>query len=724
MSFSSSPIKCLVALAAALAPAALMTGCANMVTTASDTNAFSVAGTMNGKLYGGNQPVSGSTVKLYAVGTTGYGSPGTLLATTTSANDGYGSFSFSQVTSGATGPSGSAYICPSSNSLLYIIASGGNTIGTGSNNNTAAVFLAAVGPCGTAASVFLDVNEVTTAASVAALAQYINPGSATPASASVGSPSSSQAITGITNAFSTIANMVNLAAGTSLTSSTVTASGANVPTATVTITPESAKINTIANILSACVNNANSSGGGCTTLFTNATPPSPAVTSQPSATFATAVDTLQAAYYMATNPTDGGATALGNLYALGTATAPFQPTLAAQPTDWTIAITYSAPTATSVCTSGAPFINYGYQISVDAVGNVWMANGGSSTNSAIAEISPTGKPLACTEVALLGVRGGAVIDTAGNVWATSNTAAAVYKFNGSTTATIVVPGTGAHSYAIGADGRGNVFFTDPVNLKLYELPSSATSATTPTLIGPVTGASPFAMGIDTKNTVVVGQSGSGGSTITAYPTTTVGGTTYPSTGTSLTQTGDYAGVYGIAFDASGGFWVGNSAGTSASAGTGPGNTTSLSPVSYASSNPGDANVVTFGTPANLTPIFSGGLSTARQVAIDGAGNVWTPDNTAASSGLFAVTELTKTGVALSPTSTTGTTTVTQNGGFQKAVTVLSGPRGIAVDPSGNVWVSNTGSTTNNWVTEIVGAAVPAVTPLSAALAASKLGVTP
>ena len=43
---------------------------------------------------------------------------------------------------------------------------------------------------------------------------------------------------------------------------------------------------------------------------------------------------------------------------------------------------------------------------------------------------------------------------------------------------------------------------------------------------------------------------------------------------------------------------------------------------------------------------------------------------------------------------------------------MSGPHGIAIDGSGNVWVSNL---QGNSLTEIVGAATPVVTPIVANL---------
>jgi len=707
----------ILALSLALASAAILSGCSTMTTTAG-TNPVISGSSINGKLHGGNQPVAGATVKLYAVGNTGYGSAGTLLATTTSANDASGSFAFAQVTTAPSGPSGNTYICPTSDTLLYIIADGGDTVGGGgSNNNQAAAFLAGIGPCGSDGNLFIDLNEVTTVASVFALAQYLNPNPANGStlvagSENIGSPNTTQALTGIKNAFATVPNLVTQSTGTAITSTTsAITSGTNMGSVTVTITPEAAKINTIANILASCVNNASNSASNCSSLFANAAPPTASTTSQPAVTFNTAVDTIQAAYYMATNPTNGSPTGLTTLFGLQAgAGAPFQSALNSAPSDWTIGVTYAS---NDNCTAGNNFLRYVYALSVDASGNVWMANGNGAT-SGLSEISPIGKPLNCSDVAYSTVRGGAAIDTAGNIWTTSNGTgvSAIYKYNGSTTTTVTVPSSG-HSYGVAADGSSNIFFADPVNLQLFELPSTATSATVPTAIGAVASNSPYNIAVDTHGTVVVAQSGSNGNTITAYPTSTVGGTAYPTTGISLTQASYYAGVYGLAFDASGRFWIGNSAGT----GTAPGNTTSATQITY-TGNSGDPQTsinVTF-APLNATQTTSnaGGLSTGRWVGVDGAGNVWIAnDATITPQTMYGVSEFTSGGTALSPTY-----------GYQKAATVFAGLRGLAIDPSGNVWVSNTASTTNNWITEMIGAAVPVVTPISSALANGTLATKP
>src|SRR5580692_3193502 len=69
-------------LLALLASGAVFTvGCANMATTAPDTNPFSSSATFSGKIRGGNQPVVGATVTLWFAG---QGAPAVQAATTTS----------------------------------------------------------------------------------------------------------------------------------------------------------------------------------------------------------------------------------------------------------------------------------------------------------------------------------------------------------------------------------------------------------------------------------------------------------------------------------------------------------------------------------------------------------------------------------------------------------------------------------------------------------------
>jgi len=687
-----------------------------------------VNGSLSGVAHGGRTPISGATVKAYVAGKTGYGSASHLLATTSTLTDGSGSFSF---TGNIT--------CPASNDpnytdTLYIVLTGGDA---GGGTNSATALLAVLGDCATAVTnnPFVGISEVSTFAGMTALQQFFNP-----ATESFGTSPTN--VAGLTIAAKTVANIINVGTGLANNSTHQQSTGTNMTgTITITITPESAKIYSAANTLASCVNNV--TGSSCTTLFADVST-------------ATVSDTLQAAYYMASNPTNCTAYSTSGcttsnivaVFGLATATPPYGGGLSTAPTDWTVGITYTAgtlgvATGNGTCSSTAPFLLYGYGISVDANGNIWSDNG--PTNGAMSEISPIGVPMACS--GLVGPsRGGAVIDTAGNIWSASGTTGAsgvlsyVVKFDGTNTTQITIPGATAKTYAMAADGFGNVFVTDASTaLELYEFPSTATATTQPTTIGSIlpagtTAATPYGLAVDPWGTVVVGQSTTGdGNSLVAYALTNVGGTTYGSAQT-LAQPSAYEGPFGLAFDGNDAFWLGNSSGTSSTGVAGvptpPGNTTSSTLVTYSTSTSGAAVTASFATPTNVTGAFAGGMATPRGVAIDGNNNIWTVNNSAASSGLYAVVEFANNGTstvptAVSPTSIVGTTTITNSGGFQKATTVLSGPRCVAIDGSGNIWVTNSNSATlSNWVTEIVGAAGPVVTPLSIALKNNKLGQKP
>jgi hypothetical protein len=150
-------------------------------------------------------------------------------------------------------------------------------------------------------------------------------------------------------------------------------------------------------------------------------------------------------------------------------------------------------------------------------------------------------------------------------------------------------------------------------------------------------------------------------------------------GSGLTGAGiaTIASPSGEAFDASGYLWVASSAGVS----------------EFKFPNP---------TAVSATPYTVGGISSPIALAIDGASQVWVANSNG------TISTLSDAGKALSPT--TGYT----------ASGVSSTVGGIAIDISGNVWVSNGA---DGSVTEVMGAAVP-VAPASTALANGTTGATP
>ncbi len=634
-------------------------GCSNMTSPSTQSVTSTSQVRIKGRVHGGNQPVSGATVTVYYAGQSGYGSAGTTGTSTTTANDGYGSFSFS-------------VSCPSSpnDPLVYLVATGGNTLNNGSSgNNSAAQFLAAVAPCSLInSSTFVDMSEVTTVATMAALQQYFNP-----ATEMFGVDGILLGYNAMRNAFQTIPNLVNPATGTAVSTLTKTAT-VNGSSVSVTVTPETAKINTIANIISACINNnANGDATACTTLKNDATPPSAARTSQPNGTFGPATDILTSVYYMLTNPTNGSSANLNAIYALAPGTgAPYQPTLTSAPTDWTIGITYSS---ISNCTNGDGFFDVPYDLKLDASGNVWIANG-PNTNGNLAQMRFDGTPLVCTAVA--GKSRGSTIDDQGNIWVGSFSSNNIYRYTPSTGATLAFP-TAAPVVAITADGTNNVFFSSYTGTALYEIVggATATSPVTPTLISSTMGSSPAQIMVDAAGTIW----GSTGTNAITATTPALGGyatTPYTVSGNS----------YGISV-------VPGNAGNIFSSAQNTNTVDLLGPA-------GNGYADSTGFPAG-----GGGLTNPTAVSADGARNLWVANN---ATGVSNVSEFTDNGTPLSPAT-----------GFVKAGPYFVNSRSIIVDQGGNVWVSRDGS---NLITEIVGAGVPLYQPASIGIAQGRFQTLP
>jgi len=356
----------------------LLTGCG--MGTASSGPAAGPA--ITGTVHGGQQPVGSSQVYLYEAGTTGYGTGAQSLL------NGPGYVTTDPVT-GSFSISGD-YSCTSESSLVYLVAVGGNPgLMPASTNNANLAEMAALGPCsywnGTNYTVNpatdVVINEVTTVASVYALAQFMTPGTY-----EVGTSSTN--VTGLTNAFANVNNLVDIASGTAR---------AKTPAGNGTVPQQ--EINTLADILATCVNSAGGTGN-CSTLIADATPSGGTMPS----------DTIGVALSIALNPSN----AVGTLNSLVTSTAPFQPNTVecscgnpgTAPLDWTMSVVYTF--------SGQPQ----GPIAVDANGDVWMCpmNGGATTTTAT-ELSPTGVLLSGSGFTVGGYGcSGITIDLTGNVW--------------------------------------------------------------------------------------------------------------------------------------------------------------------------------------------------------------------------------------------------------------------------------------------------------------------
>jgi len=664
---------------------------------------------LSGHVLAGSTPVAGAAVSLYAAGTGGYGSAATLVNINPS--------STTSTTSVTTGNDGSftipaGYTCSSQSSLMYLVATGGNPGLTGSStpNNGQLAMMTALGPCGglsSTASIVID--EVTTVASVWALAPFMPSGGTNGAYAYVGS-TKSNSTNGLANAFAAVNNLVNITTGQALTS---TPAGNSV-------VPQ-AEIDTLADVLNTCTatkGGAVGDGSACATLFAD---------TNPGLTNTTApVDTIQAALNIAQNNSGGTGNPPSELYAL-LATAPaFTPTLATEPNDWTIALNFTGGGL------GGPLGNSAYPYSrskafaIDATGNLWIANNHinsvSELNNLGVALSPSTPSTGTTLASGGGYKGGGqvssptgiAIDPTGNVWVLNNNGSlselygawALYGSGtvsgaGAAVSTTTFTGGGlASGNGIAIDGAGNVWAT-----------SSG-------------GLSEFA-GSDTMVNNVLQANGTALSPSSGYTT----GISTPSGG--------------IAVDNAGTVWVLNSGNDTAAEYSSSAGTFTQADYGYTSIGPplgnsvlnqgvgssmviDSAGNVFMVTGGSLIELYTGGSqttdgglgvstalpSTATLLAADGAGHLWSvfpaPNNYCT---VVSVVEMNSGGSSLN--------TNTPGCGYEGT---SLGNTAMAVDGSGNLWVLN--GTNSSSVTEFIGVATPVVTPFSLGVQNKTLGKKP
>ena len=688
----------------------LTAGCANMATTAPTSTSLSETSSIGGRIHGGSQPVIGAAVTLYYAGDSGYGSgltqggQPTVAAVTTTDKD--GSFSFIQDANPNETPGGNIFSCPikvgsvnppagvENNPLVYVIARGGNTLNTGDStvNNSAAVFLGVYGLCNQiSSSSYLQLNEVTTVATMAALQQYFNP-----VTEAIGTDGIGSAKTALVNTLGTIANLANVATGTAVASTPITAASGSVSGVTVTVAAPAQKINQIANVLAACVNNPTAAATPCQNLFQYAAPPNVVQTDRPygSPALLTATDTLQAAYYMLSNPTNGGATNLKKLFDLATGVgSPFQPALTVAPSDWSITLAYSS---TSTCgTSSGSFISGPQDINVDGTGNVWLANSQTGTGN-LSAISSNGTPAACVFLGG-GTSSGSTIDTQGNIWYGTTASNNIYRYTPGGGAVLTYT-TATPPLAVTADGAGNVYFSTSSGT-LYQIPGGAAAIAVSTPSGIATNLGTPSRLVPDITGAIWATSGSSFVSQIAPPTAS-----YNTTGSYLTTPFDTlsGNSYGIAVTAA----INNQFNIVVSS---DGTKNGLSYLNGSGLN--------FAVNANWpTTAGLGGLSNPTSIAVDPQFNIWAPNNT----GAVSLSE-----VSISPNNNLPPYTSVANG-FQQGTDFPSGGRAVVIDMSGNIWFAGDGtvSTPANFVTEVVGAAAPVFQPFAVGLQKGRFQAIP
>ena len=491
--------KPLLSLAAITVASALLSGCATGRILPSAAGPSSAQ--LSGRVKGGQQPVAGASIQLFAAGSAGNGSASTPLLTSTVLTDANGAFSI-------TGD----YTCPSASTQVYIAATGGNPGLPGTAVNPDIALVTALGPCGALTpSTYLAINEVTTVAAAWSLAPFAA------SISSIGASATNSA--GLGNAMATAALLADTATGAS--------PAASLPA---NASVESAKLYTLANLLAACVNSDGTSL--CPSLFNDATPSG-----------ATApADTFGLALAIASNPAYNVAALFNDLPAQN----PFPASLTAAPNDWTLSIAY---------TGGG--MNGPAAVSVDGNGSVWVAsNAGTGVLSAF---TPQGTPVFQSGIMGTGLDSSIslTIDTSSNLWIANMASNAPGATAGSVS--ILSPSgaslSGPNGIMAGginqpvaavASASGTVWIANYGASTLTELASDGTP-----LSGPHHGyglgmlSSPIALAVDASgNPWVVNQATS---VVTSMDTS----------GNLLHQTQISGAPDSVAFDTAGHLWVGD-----------------------------------------------------------------------------------------------------------------------------------------------------------------------
>ena len=468
------------------------------------------------------------------------------------------------------------------------------------------------------------------------------------------------------------------------------------------IVPQST-IDALANSLAACIDSTPGTGGllsaQCNTLFNTATDGGATVESGDKAPTDTATAAINIARYPAGNSSAHNAdpTYASDIFGVATGTVPFSPTLSTAPHDWTLAISYpnTAPTGYSHATANGT-LGLAESIAVDNIGQIWIT---AQTNDDIIRWSPLGVENAETDFTF--IPGYVAIDGSNNAWtgnATSTSGIFYASNNGEFSTTY---GSGYNkAYVVVTNNAGDAFF--------------------------------FANTSGTGSNYEMFEYGPGGTGPTQY-----------NISPSVISAGNNVGHGAI--DASGDLWITSETSNQIARISSTGVSaftpivTAQQPEFPAIDHAGNAWIAVQETNSNIYVVSPTGgqtvltsattgaeLTSTFGAAIDGNGNAWFVNrcgnygscgSSAGENTLFEINGSTQTAI----TPSTNLLPQIQYVNATTPTSVLYGSLNLAIDPSGNIWITNY---TGNSVAEIVGAAAPVVTPLSLAAGTNKLGAKP
>jgi hypothetical protein len=620
--FRSTPSRTLAAAAAAsIVCAALLTGCGI------DTVDHSISGTsaLQGTVHGGQQPVSGAVIQLYAVGSAGNGSSATpMLAGAPLLTGADGTFNLTNRYTCGKSSLGTTIVSPSNQ--VYIVATLGNPGLSPAVTNAKLAMMTALGDCASLPSAsYVEINEVTTAAAAWALAPFITVSPVAGVTATnVGASSTN--VSGITNAFLDAALLADSSTGLPADL-----------TAKPNLTVETPKLISLANAIASCVNSDGTTG--CAPLVAAATP---------TGSLVPPVDTLAAALNIVKNPGEN----VEAVFQAGSDRPPFGGGLSTFPNDWTMSLTVTgggmdSPTA----------------MAIDSQSNVWVV----SHNSPVSVFGAQGQLLSGTGYGsgIVYKSNGIAIDINDDVWVTDynntgNSSGPVLKILGlkSGAAGTIVQSGGSpgfytdiiYPFAVSADTNGNMFVDNIGGNGTVTVLNSDGSiyVNSDQVSGGMLGGehSAFAndIAVDANHGYWIPDGNRGVIHVTAD-------------GVSRTTDNCCYSSFGVATDAYGSLWVTNLLNGSISEVAEDGSKT-------------------------LTEVTGGGLDYPMYIAVDAAQNLWISNDTRSFVEFAGNANALLAGQPISPS-----TGAHDDGGYGLD-SGLSEPNYIAPDRSGNLWLAD------------------------------------
>jgi hypothetical protein len=658
--------------------AGLLSGCsAKFVPSPVQPEQVSI-GNIQGMVHGGQAPVSGAHVYLYAAGTGGYGTSATSLihSGNNAFEDGSGNY-YVTTDAGGNFAVGGDYTCTAA-TQVYIVAVGGNPGLTPvppatSVDNTAIVEMAGLGQCPGAGNLaaqdpYVVINEVSTVAFA-----YSMGGFGTDAyHVSSNAAASSASATAIANAMANTGNIVNLQYGQAPTATNGNSNSVN---------PQ-AKIYALANILATCVNTSSYQSSACAALFS---------ASKNSAGTAP-TDAATAIFNIVHNPGQNVST----LYGLMPSQGVFSPSLTSQPADWTLPIVYKN-VLSQFGTNGSNQVTSGaYNIAFDASGNAWIGD----RKKGIVEISSLGAVQTFTDSQFGMVKGIAVSPDSSSIWVTDYQNEAVYIMSTTGGITKTFSGTGydlSGPAAVAFDENGYGFVVNEDNASIVAFQSTSTKAEE--YSGAFTN-------IDTPAWISLDQNSN--AWIPSTNSNEIGQATLDYAGASGNLKGISAGTitaeesYGIAIDASGNEWF---ASNSISGGGAP-NNESLYEVSptYNTKHTKITGYSSAGSHSG-TGYNGGGLGIPYKITVDGGNNIWMANEYYQTVSEWSTTLNKWMGVPGTQGTGifgTGEKDATGYSNASTGTTLSATP-----DNSGNLWLANTDGS----VTMLLGVATPTANPI-------------